>query len=49
MAQANDETHMLENQCTETGQIEVPNSTYLKELTSWSGMLSCTDAEICQN
>ena len=49
MAQANDETHMLQNQHTETGQIEVPNSTYLKEPTSRSGMLSCTDAEICQN
>lgn len=39
---------MLENQHTETGEINVPNSTYLKEPTSWSDMLSWTDAEIHQ-
>jgi len=49
MAGGNNETHLSENQHTETGQTEVPNSTYYKEPTSQSGMLSHTDAEICQN
>lgn len=34
MAQANNDSHVLENQYIETEQMEAPNSTYFKEQTS---------------
>lgn len=49
MAQANNDSHVLQNQCIERDQMEAPNSTYFKEQTSRSRMLSQADAEICQN